>query len=133
MLTQQGQIAPEGFLTISPTGDRLAFRAVADGAKADTTMICILDLGTRQIRTITVDAQISALLFSDRGSSLDYVENTPTGARIFRRSIDGVSPAKLMVEIPQDRIFAMAWSPDEQTMALARGRQDNDAILLTGF
>jgi Tol biopolymer transport system component len=133
MLTQQGQIAPEGFLTISPAGDRLAFRIVTEGAKPNTTKIRILDLTTRQVRDLPVDVQISALVFSELGMSIDYVENVAAGARIWRRTVDSAAEPRLIAEVPGSRVFAIAWSEDGKTLTLSRGRQDNDAILLTNF
>ncbi len=130
MITQQGKTAPEGFLALSPVGKTLAFRSQSEGSATNTTEINFLNLGTGELRTIKVDIQMSAITFSENGMSLDYAENRPGGAKIWRMSTDGSSPARLLAEIPAARIFDMCWSPDQKTLALARGRQDNDAILL---
>ncbi len=132
-LTQQGKIAPEGFLAISPDGGTLAFRTLAEDSQTDTTNVNLLDLATGQIRALKIETQASAFTFSDNGSSMDYSEYGPNDSKLWRVSVTGSTPPRLLAEIPNARVFDMSWSFDQKTLSLSRGRQDNDAILLSNF
>ena len=50
---------------------------------------------------------------------------------LWRQSLDGGEPEKVS-EFP-DRIFNFAWSRDEKHLAVSRGRQQGDAILVTNL
>jgi len=133
-LTQQGKLAPGSFLTISPDGRYLAFKSQKEDTDTDTADIIFFDLsGKEEPRTVTIRTQNPTIVWSDNGSSFDYVDNQPDAARLWRQSFDAKGDRKLLMEIPKARIFSFAWSRDGKTLALGRGRTGNDAILLTGF
>jgi Tol biopolymer transport system component len=43
------------------------------------------------------------------------------------------SPAKQLTDFKTDRIFSYDWSPDGKWLALARGPEQRDAVLMTDF
>lgn len=134
MLTQQGKLAPGSFLKISPDGRFVAFKSQKEETETDTADIVFFDLeGKLEPRLLTIKTQNPTIVWTDGGRSFDYVDNQPDATRMWRQPIDGKTERKLLLELPNDRVFAFAWPPDGKTLALARGRQDNDAILLTGF
>lgn len=134
MLTQQGKLAPGSFLTITPDERYLAFKSQKEDTDTDTADIIFLDLsGKEDPRTITIRSQNPGIVWSEGGRSFDYVDNQPDAARIWRQSSDGKGDKKLVLEIPKARVFSFAWSRDGKTLALGRGRSENDAIMLTGF
>jgi len=134
MLTDQGKLAPGAFLTISDDGRYLAFKSQTENADTDTADIVFFDLsGILEPLTVTIKTQNPSITFSDGGRSFDYAENQPDAARLWRQAINGTGERRLLLELPRDRIFSFAWNRDARKLALARGRQQNDAMLLTGF
>lgn len=134
MLTQPGKMYPASFLSISSDGRYLAFENIRPDNRHTGTEIVILDrTGETGARTITIDSANGRVAFTDAGRSIDYYENTKSGAKFWRVPIDGSSERRLLFEIPRERIFGFAWSADFRTLAIARGKQDADAILLSGF
>lgn len=134
MMTQQGKLAPGGFLALSPDGRYLAFKSQRDESITDTADVVFFDLeGVDEPRVVTIRTQNPTIVWSDNGRSFDYVDNQPDAARMWRQPFEGAGERKLLLEIPKGRISAFAWSADSKMLALARGRQENDVILLTGF
>lgn len=133
MLTEQGKLAPGSFLSFSPDGRYLAFKSQKEENDTDTADIVFLDLtGASEPRIINLKTQNPTIEFSDGGLSFDYVDNQPDAARLWRQPI-GKGERRLLLELPKERIFSFAWDRDGKTLALGRGRQQNDAMLLTGF
>ncbi len=134
MLTQQGKLAPGSFLKISPDGRSLAFKSQKEDTETDTADIVFFDLnGESEPRIQTIKTQNPTIVWTDGGRSFDYFDNQPDAARLWRQSVDGKTERKFLLELPKARVFSFAWSADGKTLTLGRGRQDNDAILLTGF
>lgn len=134
MLTTQGELSPANFLSISGDGRLLAFENIREDKKADASEIGILDIiNGNKPRTVTLNTPNTQIEWAADGRYFDYVENLSAGAKFWRQSMDGSGEKKLLFELPNARIFGFAWSADRKTLALARGRQENDAILLRGF
>lgn len=132
-VTEQGKIVPSGFTALSADGRYIAFRNQREDSETDRFELVIIDLtGAEQPRTVTVKGQASGTEFTDGGQSVDYIENTPEAARLWRQPLNNAKP-QLLLELPGEHIFAFTWSADQKTLALSRGRQQNDAILLKGF
>ncbi|MBX7055986.1 MAG: winged helix-turn-helix domain-containing protein [Pyrinomonadaceae bacterium] len=134
MLTQPGKMYPASFLSMSTDGRYLAFENIRSDNRQPGTEIVIFDLTVSSVaRTIKIDSANEKIVFTDSGTSIDYCENNKAGAKFWRIPLDGNGEKKLLFELPKERIFGFAWSSDFRTLAIARGKQDTDAILLTGF
>ncbi|CAN5413731.1 hypothetical protein BH10ACI2_BH10ACI2_00730 [soil metagenome] len=134
MVTQQGKLSPGSFLVLSPDGGTLVFEDIKDDRKDNTSEIVFLDMITGgEPRSIIINSPDSTIVWSPDGRFFDYAENQSTVARFWRQSIDGAGKRKLLFELPKEHIYGFAWSRDGKTLALSRGRQQNDAILLKGF
>lgn len=137
-LTSPGRISPAGFLEMSPDGRLLAFHNLTE--KSDEK-----SAGQRfQIGIISTDGQAEPRFFrlkssgtvikwAREGEAFDYVENGAEGAKIWRQALDENSQPKLILHIPGVEIYNFAWTPDAKSLALARGKQQNDVVLLTNF
>jgi Tol biopolymer transport system component len=133
MVTQPGKLSPSRFLSISPDGRFLLFDDVSDDKKNEDSATVVFDVTTGEARVFTLGSPNARAAFSSDSRFLDYYENPPEGVRFWRQPLDGKGERKLLFEIPRTRIEDFDWSPDGKTLAIARGRQENDAILLTGF
>jgi Tol biopolymer transport system component/DNA-binding winged helix-turn-helix (wHTH) protein len=137
-LTEPGKISPDSSLTISPDGRYLAF-GLAIGKEGEGEATGKMRFGIvpvdppREVRFVDVPATVAQLYWSPDGKSFDFIEMTPEGSRIWRQDTQGSGPTKVIMNVPKDQVFGLAWSSDGKNFALARGRQVNDAILLKNF
>ena len=66
------------------------------------------------------------------GKFLDHAAVGDGLTKIMRQSVGGGQPKEIFT-LPKERIFNFAWSADGKKLAVSRGHQYRDAILLTGF
>ena len=111
-------ISPDGKWVASsrfePTKVKVAIYPI-DGGEAQN----ILDIFTFDIH------------WTPDGRALAYIDpNNP--ANISSQTIDG-GVVKRLTDFTSDRIFRFAWSHDGKQLALARGTQTNDVVLISNF
>ncbi|MBK8305365.1 MAG: PD40 domain-containing protein [Chloracidobacterium sp.] len=134
MITQPGKLSPGRFLSISSDGRYLLFDDIKDDKKNDDSEIVIVDLlNGGEPRFVIIGTASAPVTISADGHFVDYYEHRPESSKFWRQPIDTPGERKLLFELPKIRIESFAWSRDGKTLALARGRSDNDAIVLTGF
>lgn len=134
MITQPGKLSPGRFLSISSDGRFLLFDDIQDDKKSNVSEIVIVDLvNGGEPRFVAIGSASAPVIISADGRFVDYYEHQPQGSKLWRQPIDTPGGRKLLFELPNIRIESFAWSRDGKTLALARGRSDNDAIVLTGF
>ena len=137
-LTMAGLISPAGFLELSPDGRFLAFHNLT-GKRDENSAGQIFQIGI-----ISTDGEVEPRFFglkssgttikwAHEGGAFDYVENGAGGAKIWRQTLNEKSPPKLILHIPGAEIYNFDWSFDGKSLALARGKQQNDVVLLTNF
>lgn len=137
-ITEQGLLSPNSFILLSPDGKLLAFNNIKDARgeelNAKTSEIGIVYLEEQNKVKIFKFPRINSYLnWTSDSKSFDYHENTPEGAKIWRRTLDESAEPKLLLTIPKTTIFNIAWSADGKNLALARGKQERDVILLKQF
>lgn len=137
-LTEGGKLAPDSFLSLSPDGKWLAFHnsieTVNEEAEKQSYQIGLISTRERgSAKFIKITASRLVVRWSGDGNALDYIENSPEGARIWRQSVTGDQSPSPVIQMPQAYLHNFAWSADGEKLALSRGRQLNDAILLTDF
>jgi Tol biopolymer transport system component/DNA-binding winged helix-turn-helix (wHTH) protein len=137
-LTEPGKVSPDNSLTLSPDGRFLAFGSTVgkeeEGEPAKTIRFGIMSVDPlAAVRFVDVTATVAKIFWSPGGKSFEFIEETPEGARLWRQGLEeGAQPA-LLLTVPKDQVFGLAWSTDGKTLAISRGRQVNDAILLKNF
>lgn len=133
-LSGGSNIVPGSFAAISDDGRYLAVKNQKEDSVTDQFEIAIFDLASPEnVRLISVPSQNPGIMFTNRGTTFDYIDNQPNVSRLWRQSLNKIGERKMLLEITGDRIFAFSWSNDERTLALSRGRQESDAMLLRGF
>jgi Tol biopolymer transport system component/DNA-binding winged helix-turn-helix (wHTH) protein len=137
ILFKDERAVPDAFLALSPDGRFLAFdnsTARKNGAGKEEFQIGVIPTeGGSEPRFFNLSSSPRIVRWSSDAQSFDYAENNPEGAKIWRQSLDSSQPRKLVLELPDERIFYFAWSPDGKSLAVARGKQTDDAVLLTNF
>ncbi len=137
-VTEQGSLSPNSFILPSPDGKLLAFNNIKENKGEETnektSEIGIIYLEEQnKIKLFKFPRLNSAINWTADSKSFDYYENTPEGAKIWRRTLDESAEPKLLLTIPKTTIFNLAWSPDGKNLALSRGKQERDVILLKNF
>ncbi|MBK7704508.1 MAG: PD40 domain-containing protein [Acidobacteria bacterium] len=137
-ITEQGKFSPNTLLSLSPDGNYLAFHNIADVGDDDaprrTTELGVVSLREQnRVKIHTLPLLGGTFLWTADGSAYDYVVNTREGGMVQRRTLDEPSEARTVMTIPNTRIFGISWSPDRKQLAIARGKQERDVILLRSF
>lgn len=137
-LVIEGKFSPNNFLSLAPDGKHLAFHNLTDEidetAEKQTLQIVIVSTENASAPKI-FNLSVSPVLicWTNGGASFDYAENSDESAKILRQSLDEKTPPQLILTLPKERIFKFVWSADGKNLALSRGRQQNDAVLLMNF
>jgi len=66
------------------------------------------------------------------GRALTYIVNRGGVSNIWIQPVDG-SPARQLTDFTSDRIFSFDWSRDGKWLALARGPEQRDVVLMSDF
>lgn len=137
-LTEPGKFSPNGAPSLSPDGRFLAFYNVTENANSEIgkqilQIVVISTEGAGENRIFNISASSPKIRWTNDGAAFDYVENASGEARIWRQPLDESAAPKLILSLPDTQIFDFAWSADGRRLALSRGRQQNDAVLLTNF
>lgn len=123
------------FLTLSNDGKYLACfnsrknQTISEKYSAEIAVISTED---KSIKFMQVDGNRFPLRFSPDSKAVDFTLNLETGMQIMRQGFDETE-AKPILQMPKDYIFNFAWAKDGKKIALSRGQQYRDAVLLTEF
>jgi len=74
--------------------------------------------------------QTANLRWLPDGRDLTYIVNRGGISNIWIQPLDG-SPAKQLTDFKSDRIFSFDWSPDGKWLALSRGPEQRDVVLMS--
>ncbi len=132
LLTEKGKFSPNSFLALTADGRYLAFNNIKESRSErdeKTSEIGVIDLTNGDVRLFTLPRVGTNFSWADNGTMFDYCENDAEGGRIIRRNLDGSGQPKRILTIQKSSIFAFETSPDGKQLAIARGRQDRDAVL----
>jgi Tol biopolymer transport system component/DNA-binding winged helix-turn-helix (wHTH) protein len=137
-LTDADDLAPNGFLSLSPDGKFLAFHNLIEKVNEESGkqiyQIAVIPTDKSSApKFLSIAASRLIVRWTSDGPALDYIENDSEGAKIWRQTLDGNKPPTLVLGLPQAFLHNFAWSADGEKLVLSRGRQLNDAILLTNF
>ena len=119
--------------SVSPDGKFIACyyadRSANDGRGGLKLTLLSADNGSvvRQWDT-QLQANLTPLVWSDN-SHFNYADSSGSRARLFRQAIDEAT-ASVILDLPNERLFRYAWSPDGRRLAYERGQYLNDVILI---
>jgi serine/threonine protein kinase len=122
-LTDKISVAP----TVSPDG-KLVACAYKDGNAPFRIAIIPLE-GGRPLKTLDLGVPAAKLRWTPDGRAIAYVDPRDTVSNIVARPIDG-GAIKQLTNFKADRTFSFDWSRDGSQLALSRGTQGSDVILI---
>lgn len=128
---------PGPFLELSPDNKYLTFSRLMNRTEATrdefNLIITVVSIeNTSDIKTFPVAAVPPIRRFSPDSSSIDYIYAATDATQIVRQAFDG-SGLRSIFTAKQGEIFNFAWSKNGKQIAISRGFQTSDAILLTDF
>lgn len=137
-LTEPGSVSPDNSLSLSPDGHFLAFGVTvgkeSEGEGTGTISFGILPVDSpADVRFMDLRANIPKLFWEPDGKTFDFIENSPEGSIVWRLNPEDREGPGFLFKTDKDQIFEMNWSRDGKNLAISRGRQVNDAILLKNF
>jgi Tol biopolymer transport system component len=128
---------PGPFLELSPDNKFLTFLRIMDRPdnsdyKYNAIMTIISIENTNDIKTFPVSFVPPIRRFSPDSKAIDWIYADTDATQIVRQGFDEREP-KPIYTTPEGKIFNFAWSKDGKKLAIARGEQYKDAVLLTEF
>lgn len=134
ILLVEGVLTPGDSLSLSPNGKLLATCNMAEKTNDDS------DEGNFQAAVVSTEMISKPMFYSVNscdivwnadGESIEYVENTDDGARIWRQTINSDGKPKLVLELMDAKITNFARSADGKLTAFSNRTDSMDAMLLT--
>jgi eukaryotic-like serine/threonine-protein kinase len=117
--------------SISPDGKQIAFDDYADH---HTNKIGVIPFaGGQPIKTFDYSASsvpgYPIIRWSQNGRALNYIRDRGDVSNIWAQPIEGGRPEQI-TDFSAGQIFSFAWSKDGRRLALARGSQTSDVVLI---
>ena len=127
---------PKGFRAsaISPDGRWLAGQYDASGSSGDEGGFALVSSdGRRTWRDLPSIAASDSLVvrWTPDGRSLAYVRSDEGVANIWAEPLDGGTARKLTSFTTPGEIYRFAWARDGRKLAVSRGEQTSDAVMIT--
>jgi Tol biopolymer transport system component len=69
--------------------------------------------------------------FTPEGRALVFLDSRGAGANIWTLALDGNGESKPLTDFKTERIFDFAWSADGKQLAVIRGTEISDAVLIS--
>ena len=115
---------------VSPDGKLIAIRYMHDPASRKFGTALIPFEGGEPVKLLDIPA--FTVRWSRDGRALHYIDNRGGSSNLWSQSIDGGPPQQL-TDFKSDKLFSFAWSTDGKQLAVSRGVDANDVILITNF
>lgn len=122
---------------ISPDGQWIAFQSFEEQRSKHRIAIISMN-GGAPVSTMDVPVQFigrigsSPFRWAPDGRALTYVNTRKGISNVWSQPLEG-GPPKQLTKFTSGQIFSFAWSPDGNQLALARGHEMRDVVLLTDF
>ncbi len=125
------------FLQMSPDGKYLACpnwrQRTANDADKHNSELVIISTETKSVfQYIPIDRISPNFRFSPDSKAVEFIASVDSGTQIMRQGFDENEP-KPILSMPKDRIFNFSWSKNGKQLAISKGQQIRDAVLLTEF
>jgi Tol biopolymer transport system component len=122
--------------TVSPDGNLVACFYREDQPNAPTKVALIPLAGGDPVKVLDLPRQSftsnAGLRWTPDGRALTYIDTINGVSNIWSLPIDG-SAAKQLTDFKTDQIFWFDWSRDGKQLALSRGTQTSDVVLIKDF
>ena len=115
---------------VSPDGKLIAIRYMNDPARRKYGMAIIPFDGGEPLKFFEISA--FQVRWSRDGRALQYIDNRGGSSNLWSQPIDGSRP-KQLTDLKSDRLFSFAWSTDGKQLAVARGVDAEDVVLISNF
>jgi eukaryotic-like serine/threonine-protein kinase len=120
-----------GLFDIAPDGGTAAFPTV-DHANGHEEKLVLLDTSTGQVRRMLKlerERVAASIRFSRDGKSVVYPVRVNGTDNLWQQQLDG-SPGRMLTSFKSERIWDFHWSPDGSRLAMVRGHDDSDVVLM---
>ena len=116
--------------SFSPDGKSIAYNYLDSQNKR--WMVAVRNVADFSLQKQFDITPISLLEWSPEGKNLIFnaSETYRDGGSLWLQPLDG-TPPKPLLEIKEDRVFWVAWSPDKQKLFMTRGKTVSNIVLLT--
>jgi len=115
---------------ISPDGKLIACSYQDDCSVTKIALIPFEGGEPSKLFDLPPGVQTPNLRWLPDGRGLTYIVNRGGISNIWIQPLDG-SPAKQLTDFKSDRIFSFDWSPDGKWLALSRGPEQRDVVLMS--
>lgn len=124
---------PAGFLSISSDGKYLVFLNLKNSIESadeesNFQATVVPTENPNEVKFYKIQRYKNSIKFSPDGMGLDYA----FGNKLVRQDLQ-TGEIKELISFPQEQIFNFSWSKDGSKLAISRGQQYRDAVLLTEF
>jgi eukaryotic-like serine/threonine-protein kinase len=117
------------FFDISPDGGTVVF-ATIDHANGHEVNLALVATDTGKVRELKFERETAGVIrFTRDGKGVAYVVRENGIDNLWQQPLDG-SAGKQLTSFKSEHIFDFHWSPDGSTMALVRGHDDSDVVLV---
>jgi Tol biopolymer transport system component len=125
------QVSPDGNLMVYLVSNKESKRPQIvvvkfDGGEQVTTFDLSVSAGTNYSGSLSY----RGFHWSPDGKAIVYVDTIGGVSNLWRKPLDG-GPAKQITDFKTDRIYTFAYAHDGKTLALGRGSDTPDAVLIT--
>lgn len=137
-LTEAEKFAPTNFLALSPDGKFLGFHNLTEKIQADNPQqahqIAVIEVeNPNNFKFFNIGGRIPRIFWTADGSSFDFIAPVNNSDEIRRQSFAEEIPPQTLKKFPKEEIYFISKPFDNKSFVIARGRQQNDAVLLTDF
>jgi len=117
------------FFDISPDGGTVVF-ATIDHANGHEVNLALVATGTGKVRELKFERETAGLIhFTRDGKGVVYAIRENGIDNLWQQPLDG-SAGKQLTSFKSEHIFDFHWSPDGSKLALVRGHDDSDVVLM---
>ncbi len=122
---------PTSLPSVSPDGSKITAAYFPPGQATAPPKIAVYSINGGEILK-TFDRPAGSednVYWSADGKGIDYLVTDPSGSRVLRQMLQGGAPT-VAAEFPGERLWFVRPSPDGRTLALARGNESRELVVL---
>ena len=115
---------------ISPDGKLIAVKYINDPSSRKVVMALIPFEGGEPVKLLDIPGFF--IHWSRDGRAIQYIDNRGGSSNLWSQPIDG-GPPKQLTDFKSDKLFSFAWSADGKQLAVSRGVDAEDVVLINNF